>query len=128
MKKILSLIVAISSLLLIVYGSLSKSSDTLHIQTTAPTKTTACHYSSTDSATDFHAILAANSVQCPPINSINLSETQLFATTFPPYSVLNRHANGLEKTQWTICSDIKFVPNDIIQAHYSIFALRRILI
>jgi len=42
--------------------------------------------------------------------------------------VLRRHAGTLEKTQWNICAELKFVPNDIVQAHYYIFALRRILI
>jgi len=128
MKKILSFVIGISCLLLIIYGSLSKSSNALHVQIATHTETVPCHYSSTSSATDFHSILAANSIQCPPISSINLSGNQLFATTLPPYSVLNRHTKGLEKTQWNICSEIKFVPNDVIQAHYYVFTLRRILI
>lgn len=128
MKKILSFIIVISCLLLTTHGVSTPASDVLEVTPNSDTEMSSCSFSKAESITDFRSILAANSIQCPPISSLILSGNQTFATAFPPYSLLTRHASTLEKTQWTICSELKFVPNDIVQAHYYIFALRRILI
>jgi len=103
-------------------------SDVLEVAPDTNAEVSSCYFSKPESTTDFRSILAANAIQCPPVSSLILSGNQSFATPFPPYTVLRRHAGTLEKTQWNICAELKFVPNDIVQAHYYIFALRRILI
>ena len=128
MKKILSFIVIIGCLLITAHGASSPVSEVLEVASDTNTEVSSCYFSKTESITDFRSILAANSIQCPPVSSLILSGNQSFATPFPPYAVLRRHAGTLEKTQWNICAELKFVPNDIVQAHYYIFALRRILI
>ena len=127
MKKILSFIIVISCLLLTAHGT-SSVSDVLEVAPDTNAEVSSGYFSKPESTTDFRSILAANSIQCPPASSLILSGNQFFASPFPPYAVLRRHAGTLEKTQWNICAELKFVPNDIVQAHYYIFALRRILI
>jgi hypothetical protein len=128
MKKILSFIVVISCLLLTAHGTSSSVPNVLEVTPNTNAEVSSCYFSKTESITDFRSILAPNAIQCPPVSSLILSGNQSFATPFPPYTVLRRHAGTLEKTQWNICAELKFVPNDIVQAHYYIFALRRILI
>ena len=128
MKKILSFIVVISCLLLTAHGTSSSVPNVLEVTPNTNAEVSSCYFSKTESITDFRSILAANSIQCPPASSLILSGNQSFATPFPPYAVLTRHAGSLEKTQWNIYAELKFVPNDIVQDHYYIFALRRILI
>ena len=127
MKKILSFIIIISCLLLTAHGT-SSVSDVLEVAPNTNAEVSSCYFSKPESTTDFRSILAANAIQCPPVSSLILSGNESFATPVPPYAVLTRHAGRLEKTQWNICAELKFVPNDIVQAHYYIFALRRILI
>ena len=126
MKKILSFIIVIVCLLLTTHRT-PQVSNVLAAPNTN-TEVSSCHFSQTEPITDFRSILAANTIQCPPISSLIFCGNQSFATPFPPYAVLTRHTDTREKTQWNICAELKFVPNDIVQAHYYIFALRRILI
>ena len=128
MKKILSFIVVISCLLLTTHETSSSMPNVLEVAPNTNAEISSGYFSKPESTTDFRSILAANSIQCPPASSLILSGNQSFATPFPPYAVLTRHAGSLEKTQWNIYAELKFVPNDIVQAHYYIFALRRILI
>ena len=128
MKKILSFIIVISCLLLTAHGASSSVPGALEVTSNTNTEVSSCYFSKPESTTDFRSILAANAIQCPPVSSLILSGNESFATPFPPYAVLTRHTGTLEKIQWNICAELKFVPNDIVQAHYYIFALRRILI
>ncbi|HPW90612.1 MAG TPA: hypothetical protein PLJ40_04290 [Paludibacteraceae bacterium] len=127
MKKVLCFIIIIGSLLLTTYGKAS-AAHTVEMLPKADMKTALCYVSKVQSSPDFRSILAANAIHCPPASSLIISQNLSFATPFPPYTVLTRHTENLEKAQWNIHADLKFVPNDIVQAHYYIFALRRIII
>lgn len=128
MKKILSFIIVISCLLLTAHGTSSSVPNVLEVTPNTNAEVSSCYFSKTESITDFRSILAANSIQCPPIASSTLSGNPSFGNSFLPYSVLIKYNHSLHKAQWNIRCDVDFTSNDLVQAHYYVFALRRILI
>ncbi len=128
MKRLLVTLFGIIFLLLTIWSFSSKPSDALKVNVPTSRAAASCHYSSKNSTTDFHAILASNAIQCPPIASSTLSGNPSFGNSFLPYSVLIKYNHSLHKAQWNIRCDVDFTSNDLVQAHYYVFALRRILI